>query len=155
MQFMKSTNQKLFPFEWFPARRFDDEFPLAFWFAGLWFYLKGFLYVCYLYMLGVEPYPYPPEAVAEIIYFGVALIPSILLGLALWNEKAWAVIPAIVFLLIDTPLLSFHVIRLAHYGFLDSGLTKGLELGSLALNVAALGWLLGYRKRQKFAKSAY
>lgn len=150
---MRVTEKRLWSFEWFPARRFDDEFPLVFWFAGLWFYLKGFLYVCYLYMLGVEPYPYPQEAIAEIIYFGAALIPSLLLGLALWNEKAWAVIPAVVFLIIDTPVLSFHVIRLAHDGFLDSGLTKVLELGSLVLNVVALGWLLGYRKRQKLAKS--
>ena len=27
---------------WFPRRRFDADFPLVLWFAGLWFYLKSF-----------------------------------------------------------------------------------------------------------------
>ncbi|MCX5862401.1 MAG: hypothetical protein WCG29_00895 [Desulfomonile sp.] len=150
---MRITRKHVWPFEWFPQRRFDAEFPLVFWFVGLWFYLKSFLYVCYLYMLGVEPAPHPPEAVAEIVYFGLAFIPALLLGLALWHEKTRVVVPAIVFLFVDTPLLLFHVLRLAQDGFLDSGLTKILELGSLVLNVVALGWLLGYRKLGKTAKS--
>ena len=75
------------PFQWFPQRRFDPNFPLAFWFAGLWFYLKSFLYLCYIYMLGLEPPPYSTDVVFEIVYFAVTMVPALLLGLALWNEK--------------------------------------------------------------------
>lgn len=133
------------PFQWFPQRRFDSDFPLAFWFAGLWFYLKSFLYLCYVYMLGLEPPPYSTIVDFEIVYFAVTMIPALLLGLALWNEKKSVVIPAIVFLMVDTPVLLYHVIRLGQEGFLDSGLTRVLEFGSLLLNVVALGWLFGHR----------
>ena len=75
------------PFQWFPQRRFDPNFPLAFWFAGLWFDLKSFLYLCYIYMLGLEPPPYSTDVVFEIVYFAVTLVPALWLGLALWNEK--------------------------------------------------------------------
>jgi hypothetical protein len=93
------------PFQWFPQSRFDPSFPLAFWFAGLWFYLKSFLYLCYIYMLGLEPPPYSADVVFEIVYFAVTMVPALLLGLALWNEKKGAVIPAIIFLMVDTPVL--------------------------------------------------
>lgn len=146
---MKIIGRKIWTWEWFPARRFDPAFPMVFWFAGLWFYLKSFLYVCYLYMLGLEPPPYPSEVVVEIVYFGAAFIPCLLLGLAFWNEKKWVVVPAIALLLVDTPLLLLHVLRLAQEGFLDSGLTRILEFGSLALNVLGIGWLLGYRTKEK------
>ncbi|MEI7448903.1 MAG: hypothetical protein WCJ75_04705 [Desulfomonile sp.] len=151
---MRITDRNLWFFQWFPSRRFEVDFPLVFWFAGLWFYLKSFLYVCYIYMAGLEPPPYPPEVTVEIVYFGLAIVPSLLLGLALWNEKRWAVVPAIGFLLLDTPVLFLHVLRLAHDGFLDSGLTKILELGSLVLNVVAVGWLIGYRSRKKASNSS-
>jgi hypothetical protein len=137
------------PFQWFPQRRFDPDFPLAFWFAGLWFYLKSFLYLCYIYMLGLEPPPYSTAVDFEIVYFAVTMIPALLLGLALWNEKKRFLIPAIIFLMIDTPVLLYHVIRLGQEGFLDSGLTRVLEFGSLVLNVVALGWLFGYRSIDK------
>lgn len=129
---------------WFPLRRFDTDFPLALWFSGLWFYLKSFLYVCYVYMLGTEPAPYELWTWIEIGYFAGAFIPALLLGYAMWNEKKNLVWAAILFLLIDTPLLVFHVMKLGETGFLESGLTKFLELGSLALNFVALGWLIGY-----------
>jgi hypothetical protein len=138
-------DRQLLPFQWFPQRRFDADFPLAFWFAGLWFYLKSFLYLCYIYMLGLEPPPYSTAVDFEIVYFAVTMIPALLLGLALWNEKKGAVIPAMIFLMVDTPVLLYHVIRLGQEGFLDSGLTRVLEFGSLVLNVVALGWLFGHR----------
>ncbi|MGO9568310.1 MAG: hypothetical protein ACLP5H_12285 [Desulfomonilaceae bacterium] len=137
------------PFQWFPQRRFDFDFPLAFWFAGLWFYLKSFLYLCYIYMLGLDPPPYSTAVDFEIVYFAVTMIPALLLGLAMWNEKKWAVMPAIVFLMVDTPVLLYHVIRLGQEGFLDSDLTRVLEFGSLVLNVVALGWLFGHRSIDK------
>jgi len=137
------------PVLFFPQRRFDPDFPLAFWFAGLWFYLKSFLYLCYIYMFGLEPPPYSPEVWFEIVYFAVTMIPAFLLGLALWNEKKRVIIPAIIFLMVDTPVLFYHVMRLAHEGFLDSGLTRVLEFGSLVLNVVALGWLFGRRSVDK------
>jgi len=34
-------------------RRFELDFPLVFWFAGLWLFLKSFLCLCYLYMMGL------------------------------------------------------------------------------------------------------
>lgn len=132
-----------------PERRFDANFPLAFWFAGLWMYLKSFLYLCNVYSMGLEPPPYSSFVTAEAIYFGVMIVPAFLLGLALWNEKKWAVALAIAFLLLDTPVLLFHVMRLDSAGFLDSGLTKVLEFGALGLNVASLAWLLGYRTMDK------
>jgi hypothetical protein len=130
--------------EWFPDRRLDPHFPLVLWFAGLWFYLKSFLYFCYVYMAGMDPPPYPLGVKVETIYFAVAIIPSLLLGLAMWNEKKRFLVAAILFLALDTPVLSFHVLRLANGGFLDSGLTKAMEIGSLTLNVIAFGWLIGY-----------
>lgn len=142
---MNKTPRKIFPFEWFPARRFAPDFPMSFWFAGLWFYLKAFLYFCYFYMQGIEPPPYSAWVTGETIYFGVTIIPCLVLALALWNEKKQAVLPGIAFLLLDTPVLLFHVLRLAEAGFLDSGLTQMLEIGSLFLNVVALGWLIGSR----------
>jgi hypothetical protein len=125
---------------WFPGRRFDADFPLVLWFAGLWFYLKSFLYLCYVYMLGIEPPPYP----LETFYFALGILPALLLGIALWNEKKWLLLPAIIFLGLDTPVLLLHIRRLSHAGFLDSGLTLVLEYGSLALNLLAFGWLIGY-----------
>lgn len=129
----------------FPERRFDADFPLAFWFAGLWFYLKSFLYVCYVYIQGLEPQPYPFNVILETAYFGIAIIPAFLLGLGMWNEKKWVVLPAIAFLVLDTPMLLLHIMRLGDAGFLDSGLTKALEFGSLGFNLLALGWLIASR----------
>ncbi|HTY24261.1 MAG TPA: hypothetical protein VMC85_14095 [Desulfomonilaceae bacterium] len=130
--------------QWFPSRRFDTDFPLVLWFVGLWFYLKSFLYLCYLYMLGLDPPPLPVAAKVEVVYFAVALLPSLFLGLAMWNEMRRWIVPAIAFLAIDTPLLIFHVFRLGDAGYLDSGLTLtgALEFGSLALNVVAFAWLI-------------
>jgi hypothetical protein len=100
-------------------------------------------------MLGLEPPPYSTAVDFEIVYFAITMIPALLLGLALWNEKKSTVIPAIIFLMVDTPVLLYHVIRLGQEGFLDSGLTRALEFGSLVLNVVALGWLFGYRSIDK------
>ena len=136
------------PFQWFPQRKFDPDFPLAFWFAGLWFYLKSFLYLCYIYMMGLEPSRTPPRLPSRYAYFAVTMIPALLLGLALWNEKKSAVIPAIIFLMVDTPVLLYRGCGWEE-GFLDSGLTRVLEFGSLALNVVALGWLFGHRSIDK------
>jgi len=133
----------------FPERRFDTNFPLVFWLAGLWFYLKSFLYFCYLYMLGLDPTPYSTAATFEIFYFAVALIPAFLLGVAFWNEKGQALFLGIVYLVIDTPILGFHVLRMADEGYLDSGLTQFFEIGSLAMNVIVLGWLIGSRSASK------
>ncbi len=133
----------------FPEKRFDTDFPLVFWLAGLWFYLKSFLYFCYLYMLGLDPTPYSAAATFEIFYFAVALIPAFLLGVAFWNEKGQALVLGIVYLVIDTPILGFHVLRMADEGYLDSGLTLFFEIGSLAMNVIVLGWLIGSRSASK------
>lgn len=141
-------------FRWFPSRRFDPSFPLAFWFAGLWFYLKSFLYLCYVYMLGLDPPPYSPAVIVETAYFGATLIPCFLLGAAFWNERKWVVLPAILFLLVDTPMLIFHVVRLAQAGYMDSGLTRILEFGSLLLNVVAIGWLFGYYSSTRSSSAA-
>jgi hypothetical protein len=138
---------------WFPLRRLDPDFPLALWFAGLWFYLKSFLYFCYVYMAGMDPPPYSTAVIAETIYFGVMIIPALLLGLAMWNEKKRFVIVAILFLAVDSPVLILHVLRLAYGGFLDSGLTKALEIGSLGLNAIALGSLAGYYVAEKARSS--
>lgn len=133
----------------FPPRRFENDFPLAVWFTGLWFYLKGFLYFCFLYMIGLDPPPYPGEVQIEIVYFAIAMVPTLVLAWSLWNEKNWGMTLAIVFLFIDTPFLLMHVLRLGSEGFLDSGLTKTLEFGGLALNVVCLAWMLGYRSSRK------
>lgn len=126
--------------QWFPQRRFDLDFPLVLWFAGLWFYLKSFLYLCYVYMLGLDPPPYPMET----FYFALGIVPALLLGIALWNDKKRLLLPAIIFLGVDTPVMLLHIRRLSHAGFLDSGLTMVLEYGSLGLNVLAFGWLVGF-----------
>lgn len=129
---------------WFPRRRLDPDFPLVLWFTGLWFYLKSFLYLCYVYNLGLEPPPYSAAVKIEVAYFAAAMVVALFLGLAMWNEKTSFVRIAIIFLVVDTPLLVFHVLRLAQGGFLDSFLTRALELGSLTLNVAVLVWLITY-----------
>jgi hypothetical protein len=146
---MSAQEQGRKPLEWLPERRFDADFPLAFWFAGLWMYLKSFLYLCNVYSMGLEPPPYSTFVIAEAIYFGVMIVPAFLLGFALWNERKWVVPWAIFFLLVDTPVLLFHVMRLSESGFMDSDLTRVLEFGALGLNVVSLGWLLGYRTMSK------
>jgi hypothetical protein len=129
---------------WFPDRRLDPGFPLALWFAGLWLYLKSFLYVCYLYMIGTEEPSATLIVKVEIAYFALAFIPALFLGCALWNEKKGAAGLAIAFLLVDTPLMVLHVFRLSTEGFLTPGLTKILEFGSLGLNVLCVAWLGQY-----------
>jgi hypothetical protein len=141
---MSSIDPTPHSFSWFPAQRFDPDFPLVFWFAGLWFYLKSFLYVCYVYMLGLDPPPYSTAVILETVYFGITLTPCLFLGAAFWNKREWVVLPAVVFLFVDTPVLVFHVLRFAQMGYLDSGLSRALEFGSLVLNIVALGWLFGY-----------
>jgi hypothetical protein len=150
---MTSTQSIWNPFGWFPNKRFEDTFPLVYWFAGLWFYLKSFLYLCYIYMLGIEPPPYPIEIKIEVVYFALTAIPFFYLGWSFWKENSRTTVPSIALLAIDTPFIFFHVLRLAYEGYLDSGLTKVLEFGSLALNVIALGWLIGYRISLKDASS--
>jgi hypothetical protein len=134
---------------WFPNRRFDADFPLVLWFTGLWFYLKSFLYLCYLYMFGLESQPLPTDLLIEAGYFGLMIIPSLFLGMAMWNDKRGYIVPAIAFLGLDTPLLVFHVLRLGEAGYLDAGLglTNVLEIGSLALNVISFSWLMGSYSR--------
>lgn len=129
---------------WFPERRFEEDFPMALWFAGLWFYLKSFLYLCNVYMAGLEPPPYRGFTLVEIAYFAAAIIPAFLLGFAMWREKKKFIIPAVLFLVVDTPFLFMHVMNLYKLGFLDSALTKVLEFGALFINVMALGCLVGY-----------
>jgi hypothetical protein len=146
---MSSSDPTSRSFSWFPQRRFEPDLPMALWFAGLWFYLKSFLYVCYVYMMGLEPPPYPTATIVETVYFGIAVIPCFLLGAALWNQRTAVVLPSILLLLIDTPVLVFHVIRYAQAGYLDSGLTRALEFGSLFLNLASLAWLLGFYSSTK------
>jgi hypothetical protein len=133
----------------FPERRLTPDFPLPVWFAGLWFYLKSFLYLCYVYMLGIEPPPYSFATTVEIGYFAAAMVPSLLLGLAMWNEREGSYSLAVAFLGVDTPFLMYHIYRLAEGGYLDSGLTKALEFGSLGLNAIALAWLIGYMSAKK------
>jgi hypothetical protein len=128
---------------WFPKSRFDVDFPLVLWFVGLWLYLKSFLYLCYVYMFGLEPLPLPTASMVEVVYFVITIVPCLLLGRAMWNDKRNFVVPSIVFMAIDTPFLIFHILRLADAGYLDSGLTTVLELGSLTLNIISLAWLLG------------
>ena len=114
------------------------------WFVGLWFYLKSFLYLCYFYVLGLEPSPFAPELITETVYFGVTCIPVFFLAYLLWNEKGWARAAAFIFLIVDTPMLYHHVNRLGTDGYLQSGLTVVLEYGSLGLNLLSIGWLIGY-----------
>ncbi|MFH0822787.1 MAG: hypothetical protein V2B18_08535 [Pseudomonadota bacterium] len=141
---MNDMRKRWLPFDCFPERRFDPDFPLALWFSGLWLYLKSFLYLCYVYAIGLDPSPYTTAVSLEMFYFGAALVPAFLLGSGLWHEKRWAVIPAVVFFALDTPVLIFHVLRLSAFGYLDAGLNKFLEYGSLLLNACAGGWLFGY-----------
>ncbi len=126
----------------FPEKRFDPDFPLVLWFVGLWFYLKSFLYICYVYMLGLEASWYSTGTLVETCYFAAALIPVFLMGRALWNEKPWAQGLALMFLIVDTPLLFLHVMRLSSDGYLESGLTSVLEYGGLGLNLISLAWLV-------------
>jgi len=125
-------------------RRFELDFPLVFWFAGLWLFLKSFLCLCYLYMIGLEPPPYSFASWVEIIYFAVAFSPALWLAIALWNETKEALKLAIAFFIVDTPLLFFHVLNVSKSGGMESGLTMVLEYGSLGLNFVSLGWLLSY-----------
>lgn len=106
-----------------------------------------------MYMLSTEPQPYSLWMWIEIGYFTAAMIPSLLLGVAMWREKKKLVSLAVLFLVIDTPMLTYHVMRLAEGGFLDSGLTKFLEFGSMALNFISLGWLIGYMSTRKTQSS--
>jgi hypothetical protein len=138
----------------FPERRFDLDFPVVYWFAGLWFYLKGFLYLCFLYMLGSDPGPYETSIIFEVIYFSLAFIPSLILGFGFWNEKTWVIGPSLVFLLVDSPVLLFRVLRLADAGFLDSGLTQIFEFGGLVLNLITLVWLFAYRSAKQIKQSS-
>jgi len=146
---MSSPDPTSRSFHWFPRRRFEPDFPLVFWFAGLWFYLKSFLYLCYVYMMGLDPPPYATAVIVETAYFTITAIPCFLLGAAFWNQKSVVVLPSILFLAVDTPVLVYHVIRYAQAGYLDSGLTRALEFGSLLLNVVSLGWLFGYYSSSK------
>lgn len=139
----------------FPERRFELDFPLVYWFAGLWFYLKGFLYICFLFMIGSDPGPYEPAVLFEIVYFSIAFIPAFVLGFGFWNEKTWALAPALVFLLADTPILLFRILRLADAGFMDSGLTQIFEIGGLLLNLATLGWLFAFKSTRQLTRSQY
>lgn len=125
-----------------PEDRFDSDFPLVLWAAGLWLYLKSFLYLCNLYVIGLEPAPYQLGLKIEIAYFAIAFIPSFIIGLMLWNRRPGFEILATVFLVLDTPFLIFHIINLAQTNFLESGLTKLLEYSSLGLNFLLLGWLI-------------
>ncbi len=149
MRELKIANLSLFP-----TSRFDYTFPLPIWFAGLWFYLKSFLYFCYVYNLGIEPTPYTPGAIFEILYFAGAMAPAFAFGLLLWNNRSQFLLPAVVFLGIDTPVLLFHVLRLGQAGYLDSGLTNVVEFGSLGLNVMAFGWLLSYWMTRRYEEQS-
>ncbi len=133
----------------FPDRRLDLDFPLAVWFAGLWLYLKSFLYLCYLYMIGTDEQSFTPLLTVEVGYFLMAFVPALLLACALWNEKKGAVGWALAFLVVDTPVLVLHIFRLSMEGFLAPGLTKVLEFGSLGLNMICLVWLGQYVATRK------
>lgn len=147
---MTKSGWKLLAWDRLPGRRrFEENFPLVFWFAGLWLFLKSFLCLCYLYMIGLEPPPYTTSSVVEIAYFALAFGPALWMAIALWNEKSNVLKPAIAFFVVDTPLLFFHVLNVSKMGGLESGLTMALEYGSLGLNFASLGWLLGYLAHQR------
>jgi hypothetical protein len=144
MKFLDPLTEQLFPTE-----RLDLDFPLPVWFAGLWCYFKAFLYLCYVYMLGLEPPPYAAWTSAEVAYFGITMIPFAFLGYQLWHRVETFVTLAVLFFVVDTPILFAHVWHLGSLGFLDSGLTKVLEFGGLFLNVITLSWLLGYLSSRK------
>ncbi len=147
---MNKVGWKLLNWDRLPGqRRFEEDFPLVYWFAGLWLFLKSFLCLCYLYMIGLEPSPYSLSAWVEVIYFAVAFGPALWLAIALWNETRNAVKLAIIFFIVDTPLLFFHVLNVSKVGGLESGLTMVLEFGSLGLNFVSLGWLLSYVAHQR------
>ena len=93
-------------------------------------------------MFGLEPLPLPTESMVEVVYFVIMIVPCLLLGRAMWNDKRGFVVPAMVFMVIDTPFLIYHLLRLADAGYLESGLTTVLELGSLSLNIISLVWLV-------------
>ena len=93
-------------------------------------------------MFGLEPLPLPTASIVEVVYFVIMIVPCLLLGRAMWNDRRDFVIPAIVFMAIDTPFLIYHIQRLDSAGYLDSGLTTVLELGSLTLNIISIVWLL-------------
>ncbi len=135
--------------QWFPDRRLDPEFPLPLWFGGLWLYLKSFLYICYLYMIGTDEPSSTFTVKVEIVYFTLAFIPAFILGVRLWNERKGAAGLAIAFLLVDTPIMLMHVLRLSAEGFLNPGLTKLLEFGSLGLNILCIAWLAQYLAGEK------
>ena len=155
MDYNMGQNSILNRLNLFPERRFETDFPLVYWFAGLWFYLKGFLYVCFLFMIGSDPGPYEPAVLFEIGYFSIAFIPALILGFGFWNEKKWALAPALVFLLADTPILLFRILRLADAGFMDSGLTQIFEIGGLFLNLATLGWLFAFKSARQLTGSPF
>jgi hypothetical protein len=147
---MTKTGWKLLDWDRLPGRRrFERDFPLVFWFAGLWLFLKSFLCLCYLYMIGLEPPPYSVSSWVEIVYFAVMFGPALWLAIALWNEKSNALGLAIAFFVVDTPLLFFHVLNVSKMGGLESGLTMALEYGSLGLNFVSLGWLLSHFAQQR------
>ena len=141
---MNHTQDKGFFSFCFPQRRFDHDFPMVVWFVGLWFYLKGFLYLCYFYVLGLEPSPFSPDLITETVYFGAVCIPVFFLAYSLWNEKGWARTVALIFLIVDTPMLHMHIQRLDEARYLEAGLTVVLEYGGLGLNLLSIGWLIGY-----------
>lgn len=136
-------------FRLFPDERFDGDFPLVYWGVGLWLYLKSFLYLCYLYSLGLEPRPYDTGMLIEIGYFALTVIPSFILGWGLWNRKRGFAFLAMIFLLIDTPLFIFHIIRWSDIGYLEAGLTLVMEYGSLGINLLCIGWLGSYLATEK------
>ncbi|MEW6348835.1 MAG: hypothetical protein AB1646_07205 [Thermodesulfobacteriota bacterium] len=139
--------------EWFPERRLDPDFPLALWFGGLWLYLKSFLYICYLYMIGTDEPSSTITVKVEITYFALAFIPAFFLAVRLWNERSGAAGMAMTFLLIDTPILVMHVLRLSAEGFLNPGLTKLLEFGGLGLNILCMAWLGQYLTAAKTSRT--
>jgi hypothetical protein len=141
---MNKDQEKPWLLNWFPERRFAPDFPLVLWFVGLWFLLKSFVCLCHIYSIGLEPPPYSTEMKIELWYFAFACVVSLVLGLALWNEKKAATIPALFFLIVDSPMLLFHIMYLTSIGYLDSGIQMVLEYGSLALNMISLGWLIGH-----------
>ena len=142
---MNERQDKPWILNWFPERRFAPDFPLVLWFVGLWFLLKSFVCLCQFYSIGLEPpSSYDTWVRTELWYFGAACIASLLLGLALWNEKKLATKLALFFLIVDTPMLFFHIMYLYSIQYLDSAIQMVLEFGSLGLNVICLGWLIGY-----------
>ncbi len=140
---MSERREKFWLLNWYPERRFAPDFPLAFWFVGLWFLLKSFVCLCQIYSIGLEPPPYSTWVKIELWYFAFACVVSVVMGLALWNEKKAVTKPALFFLIVDSPMLLFHIMYLTSIGYLDSGIQMVLEYGSLTLNVICLGWLIG------------